>query len=573
MPQDALTLRFLAEELNLALAGAKVNKIAQPSADEIVMTLYVKGKTVRYVLSANGAACRVAPAYGERENPLVAPNFCMLLRKYLTGATLEKAERVGDDRILRLAFTNKNDFFEIERKELYAEIMGKYSNLILTGDGVILGSIKSYAFDETNKRPLLTGMRYDLPPAQDKLPPAQSELERCFAAFPGGSVGDYLFRCVRGLAKSTADEIAFRFFAGQPERMDGETARRFAAAVSAFPGEDYAPCVLRREEVPVDFFVSPYRSLSGEYRMFDSLLAAEGWFYEQRERAKLFAEKKRRVLQYVAQAEKKLVRRRAVIAEKELDCRDCEELRVKGELLTAYAYRIPKGAECAELENYYDPENRPIAIRLDGRMSAAENAQAYFKRYQKKKRTLAAIRPQKEEVAAELSYLASVRAEAELAEQAEDFSGLEAELAENGYLKRPKERGKPGKKAKEPDYYRYEIEGFTVKAGRNNLSNDYLTSSARGGDLWLHTKGYHSAHVIVEKSARPFPESVIREAARICAYYSEGRNSGKIEVDYTLRRFVKKPAGAKSGFVFYTDFKTIVVDPDRNESFLEPKRR
>lgn len=570
MPQDAFTLRFLAEELNRTLAGAKVNKIAQPSADEVVMTFYVGGKTVRYALSANSAACRVAPSYGERENPLVAPNFCMLLRKYLTGATLERVERVGDDRILRLTFSNKNDFFEIERKELYAEIMGKYSNLILVGDGMILGSIKTYAFDETNKRPLLTGMRYELPPAQEKLPQEQEEIERCFAAFSGGSAGGYLFRCIRGFAKSTADEIAFRFAKKYPDRMD---ARLFAAAVTAFPGEDYAPCVLIRDGIPIDFFVSPYRSLEGTYRTFDSLLEAEGWFYDQRERARLFGEKKRRVLQHIAQAEKKLVKRCTVITEKELDCRDCEELRIKGELLTAYAYRIPKGAEHAELENYYDPENRPIVVRLDGRLSVTENAQAYFKRYQKKKRTLAAIRPQREEVESELSYLSSVRAEAELAEQAEDFADLESELAENGYLKLPREGKKSEKKPKEPAYYRYEIDGFTVKVGKNNLSNDYLTSSARGGDLWLHTKGYHSSHVIVEKGVRPFSEKVIEEAARVCAYYSEGRGSSKIEVDYTLRRFVKKPSGAKSGFVFYTDFKTVVVDPDPNEAFLEPKHR
>lgn len=568
MPQDALTIRRCAEELNEELAGAKVNKVAQPTADEVILTFYRNGKTTRFVFSANAASCRISPVYGEQENPPVAPNFCMLLRKHLTGAVLERAERVGEERIIKLTFSGKNDFFETEKKELYAEIMGKYSNLILVGDGAVLGSVKSYPFDETNKRPLIVGMRYELPPAQEKIPLRKEALRGYLAGYAGGGLGAYLFRGVAGLANTTAGEMAYRFFGeGEPDRLNREQAEAFADFILAF-SEEFKPCVLVRDEKPIDFFLSPYRSLSGEYRFFPTLLEAEGWFYGRKEELKRFAERKQRVLHLVAHAEKKLMKRLSVIADKEFDCRDMEEERVKGELLTANGYRVPKGAERVELENYYDPACRPLAIRLDKNLTANENAQAYFKRYQKKKRTLAAVLPQREEVEAERRYLSTVRAEAELAERAEEFAALEAELAENGYLRLSGKADRGKKRTKEPECRVYLIGGFTVKAGKNNLSNDFVTSNARSGDLWLHTKGYHSAHVVIERGSGDFPEEVILRAAQICAYYSEGRNGSKIQVDYTLKKHVKKPPKAKSGFVFYTDFKTIIADPDKNEAYL-----
>ncbi len=555
MPQDAYTLKILTNDLNAVLAGGKVNKITQPDGNEVYMNIYADRKNYRLVISASVSSARVCTSSDERDNPLTALNFCMLLRKHLLGATVNKIELDGFDRVVKITFSTLGDFFESEEKILYAEIMGKYSNVILTANGKILGALKTAGIEEASLRPLITGMAYTSPPQQDKLAPTDLKLKNLCDNCNAFNKGEFLFENVKGLSKQTADEIAYNY----PNDL-------YNGLQTFLNGNDYSPCVGFLNGKLVDFFAKEYKSLALEYKKFDTLLQAEEYYFYHKEKAKRFNELKTKLFESVKKEEKKFEKRLKIILEKQLDCKNLENDRVKGELIISNIYKIKKGDKTLTTLNYYDGSE--VTITLDENLSPQDNAQKFFKRYNKQKRTLVAVEPQKKQVEEELEYVKSLYAEIDRAETVEDLSVIEEELKTQGYIKKQSAKKK---KAEVKKYLEYEVEGFLIKVGRNNVENDELTFSARGKDIWLHTKTYHSSHVIVETCGRTVPDKVLTVAAEICAYYSAGKNGAKIEVDYTEKRFVKKPKGAKPGFVIYTDFKTLVVNPLKREEFLKYK--
>lgn len=550
MPQDAFTLNYLAKELNALLAGGKVNKITQPNENEFYMNIYAARKNYRVVVSASVASARVCTSSEEKENPANAYNFCMLLRKHLLGATLTSVALAGFDRVIKLTFAGSDEFYEPEEKVLYAEIMGKYSNAVLTLGGKILGALKTAGLEEASKRPLMAGLTYSPPPEQDKLLPYDPELK---AALGVTNVGETLFNRVKGISARTADEIA-HCTVGDP----------FEYLNDFIFNSKTDPCVGFDGGRIVDFFVKPYKSLELEYKKFPSLIAAEEYFYGEKERAKKFSDTVRRLTECVKKEEKKFEKRLKIILDKQLDCKDYETDRIKGEIILSNIYRVKKGDKALSADNYYT--GGEITVRLDENLTPQENAQKYFKKYNKQKRTLAAVAPQKEEVDAELDYVKALYGEIARAETVAELTDVEEELYAAGYLKKNE---KKKKKPAPPKFINYFIDGFTVKVGRNNVENDLLTGSARPKDVWLHTKAYHSAHVIIEAAGRAPSEKAKLIAAEICAYFSDGRDGAKIDVDYTEKRFVKKPKGAKPGFVVYTDFATLTVNPSKHEEFLK----
>ena len=301
----------------------------------------------------------------------------------------------------------------------------------------------------------------------------------------------------------------------------------------------------------------PYPEKGGTYEFFPSLTEAAAYCYEKKERLKNDAEQKRKLLSAASAYEKKQQKKLAIALEKQRAAENLEDDRVCGELITANIYRLKKGDERATLYDYYADRERAIA--LDKNLSPSENAQRYFKKYNKQKKTLEAVRPQIEEANAELEYAKALASEIGLAESDADFAEIARELRDAGILR----SDAPAKKRTEelPSRERvYEIGGFTVRAGRNNLQNDRVTGRAKPEHLWLHVKNYHGCHVIIEGTGR-YPDEVVRAAAEIAAYYSDGRTGDKIPVDYCRKKFVKKPPKAKSGQVFYTDFKTAFVTP------------
>ena len=534
MPQDAFTLRLNALELNAALSGGKINKINQPEREEVTFLIYTGKKVLKLALNVNASDCGVYFTEASKENPAVAPNFCMLLRKHLQNAEIKEISLVGFERILAFRFYCASDFSATE-KILYAEIMGKYSNLVLTENGVILGALKTTAIGENNKRLIFTGAKYALPLPQDKVDPTDyPALFELLQTAPEEGLADFLFQHVRSIAPVTAEGIIKSYGGGI-----------FAKHVYDYLfSDEITACVTERD------FLARWQENA---TLFPSLSAAQAHFYGKRRQEKGVASLRRKLLSAVQSAVKKQEKRLLQITQKQTDCKDAELNRIKGELLTANLWKIEKGSKGCELDNFYGEGT--IRILLDPTRSPSENAQNYFKKYRKEKRTLEVLAPQEEETRSELKYLSSLLACAEFARDTDDLAALEEELVSAGILK---VQGARKKKEATVPFRSFEKEGFRILAGRNNLENDKLVRSSKPDDLWLHAKAYHSSHVVIKTEGRKVPDSVLLFAAQICAQYSEGKGD-KVPIDYCEIKYVKKPPKSKAGFVIYTDYKTILT--------------
>ncbi len=539
MPQDAFTLRYIAKELDSTLKGGRVNKIVQPSRDEISLLLYAGRRVLRLVLCTGAQDCGAYFSDTEPEVPLVAPNFCMLLRKHLQSAELLSVTLVGFERILMFTLRCVSDFSTCER-QLYLEVMGKYSNLVLVENGVILGALKTTSLDMTAKRMIFPGVKYELPAPQDKVNPLDEGALRAVCTHPEGDLAHYLFTRISGIAPVTAAQIAGSFRGGDL----AEHVKNFIFS------EEVSPCVQMREGLPCEFSAHTM----SESTPFESLLDAEKYYYGERKARKDLEARARRLGSVLSAALKKQEKRLAQTLDKQRECADCELLRVKGELLTANLYALHRGMQGVELENWEN--GKPVKITLDATLSPAQNAQSYFKRYRKQKRTLEMLAPQEAETRAELEYLKSLQAEVNSAETMEDLASAEEELLAAGLLKAPQERTK--KKA-EIAYRTYQKDGFTVFAGRNNLQNDRLVRGGSPEDVWLHARQYHSCHVLIKTEGRAVPDSVIAFAAALAAKYSDAHGE-RIPVDCCKLKYVKKPPKSRAGFVTYSQFTTVLGD-------------
>lgn len=545
MPQDAFTLRFVARELDGTLAGGKINKINQPEREEVSLLIYTGKRTVKLTLNANASDCGAYFTDGDKENPLTAPNFCMLLRKHLSGAQILGVSLAGFERILVFRLLCASDFSMRERV-LYAEIMGKYSNLVLTENGIILGALKTTSLDENYKRIICPGAKYAFPAPQDKTDPSDfPALRETLKGVPETDRAGFLFRSVAGLAPCTAEQIAGAYRGGD-----------FALHVYEYIfSDEVSPCVLVRGGAPADFFARSVRGATP----FSTLSEAQSYFYNARREKKSFEAQARKLTSAVGAIKKKQEKRLAQNLEKQRQCQSCETDRVKGELITANLHALTRGMRACELYNYYDEAGGTLKIALDEALTPAQNAQNYYKRYRKQKRTLEVLAPQEQDTRAELDYCESVFSALAAAENTEDLQSVEEELLAAGILKAPKERAK--KRKAEIPFRTYEREGIRILAGRNNLQNDRLIRTGAPDDIWLHAQKYHSAHVLIKTEGRSVPESVLLYAAEVCAKFSDGKGD-KIPVDYCLLKNVKKPPKAKAGFVIYNEYKTLYVSSE-----------
>ena len=549
MPQDAFTLKYVTEELDKRLCGGKVSRINQPQNDELTLFIYTAEGTVKLEICAHAQNCRINLTHGGKDAPKAASSFCMLLRKHLNGAKVLSVAQPRFERIAAITFDCRDEFAQAERV-LYCEIMGKYSNVILAEGGKILGALKTTSLEAGAKRLLFTGAKYELPEPQDKANPLDLlSLEGAMHNYAGGDRARFLANAVTGISYATACDIEARF-------CGNACAKDIYDYVA---GRYNSPCVTYREGAPDDFKASWFGS---EKREFGSVLEAQEAYYAYVSEKKAFEDRKRRLAGALKSAEKKCEKRLAQIIMREQECLGIEDVKLAGELITANIYAIERGAKEFKAVNYYDENMPEVTISLDPRLTPAQNAQKYYKKYAKLKRTVTALAAQRGDAEAENSYLASIRHAIDSAEEIADFDGIEAELEAAGILKAAQtERGKKKKEERRAPYRRYEYGGFTILAGRNNVQNERLTRSLAEGDIWLHAQKYHSSHAAILTDGRKVPDGVIKIAAEICAYYSEGRDSGKVPVDYTYKKYVKKPSGAKTGFAVYTDYKTAVAQP------------
>ena len=560
MPQDSFHIKRLMAELSPLLQGGKVNRVSQADKDEITLIIYTGFQTVKLVLSTNASFARVCLSEREKEPAPVAPNFCMLLRKHILGGEILGVKQLGNERIAVIELLCKNDFSEAKR-ELVAELMGKYSNLLLVENGVILGALKTTSL-ETSKRVLFPGAKYLPPEPQDKCDPldtaALSALEKDYFALrerTQENVAEFIFSHVAGIALPTAREMA--------KRIRGEIA---PFVKTFFKSEPCTPCVAYAGGKPCDFFAFDVLGA----KPAPSLAKAEDIFYTFREDEKLFFEKKQRALGAARTLKKKAAKNVATTLDKLKDAQSADENKLKGELITANLYRLKKGDSSLVCENWFSERQQQVKIALDPTLPPAQNAQRYFKTYAKQKRTTEILSARLALEQAEEDYAESILSFLERAEQFDDVKEIETELISLGLLRAPTEKI-GGKKHKDtpPSFRVFDVDGFVVLAGRNNLQNDRLLRDADGDDLWLHTQKYHSSHVIIKTEKRAVPDGVLETAAQICAYYSDGKNGDKIPVDYCPKKRVKKPSKAKAGFVTYTDYKTVLVSPHPHDELKQ----
>ena len=569
MPQDAFHIRRLAQELNTFLVGGRINRISQVNKDELTFIVYTGKTTVKLILSANASNARVCLSLTEKEPAPVAPNFCMLLRKHLQNAEILEVRQHEFERIVELVVHCTTDFSECDRV-LHCELMGKYSNVVLTEKGVILGALKTTALESENHRLLLAGVKYEYPAPQDKLSPfdgagMRSRLQNYLSTHTDGwekeGLSLFLFENVVGLAMPTAREIVRR----AAERNQGADILSESAAVPLWEfvgefcqNEPNRPCLKMQNGGYADFFAFP---VAGGVET-PSLCKAEDEFYTARESKKGFEDKKRKLETTVRNLKKKQTKKLQETLERLKDAEKAEEYRIKGELLTANLYRVEKGMKEVELENWYSPDMEKVKIALDATMPPSKNAQRYFKTYNKYKRAKEILTPMLQKEESEIDYTDSVGAAIAAAETELDLKEIETELMEMGLLRAPKERVGGKKKEQAIPFREYEHGGMKIYAGRNNIQNDRLLRAAAPEDIWLHTQKYHSSHVIIVTDGGQVRDETLLFAAEICAYYSDGKDGDKIPVDYCKRKFVKKPSKSKAGFVTYTDYKTVLVTPN-----------
>ena len=545
MPQDAFTIKFVVKELSERLVGGKISKITQSDRDSLTFIIYTQNGSVKLDICLSARACRMSLTDSDKPVPQVAPGFCMLLRKHLQNAQITAITQLEYERVVMIDFDCTSEFEHLHMR-LYVELMGKYSNAVLTQNEVILGALKTTAIGENTKRVLFSGVKYSLPEPQEKILPNDiTALEGAFE-YAAGDMAKFISEKVKGVAYSTALDIVDTF-------GENLTARDVNSYIC---GGQSNPCVTFIGGEPSDFKA---RSCSPDRREYPSVLDAQKAYYDYQYKKQTFDEAKKKLLGALSGAVKKLEKRLQTINQKLLDCRDADDVKLKGELITANIYAISRGMDSFEAVNYYDENCGKIKIALDRTLSPSQNAQKYYKRYAKLKRTQETVSAQRGETEEKLNYLSSISAHIYAADGIFDLEEITEELKQIGLIKEVV-KGKK-QKPKITPFRTFEIEGFRVLAGRNNIQNDRLIKSISGGDTWLHTQGYHSSHVAIISEGREIPDSVLLAAAEICAYYSDGRNGTKIPVDYTRRKFVKKPPAANAGFVIYTDYKTILVEP------------
>jgi len=567
---DGLLMGFLAREINAALSGGRVDRATQPDHDLVVLGVRNGGKNHRLLLCATPGYTRLHLSEKAYENPAEAPMFCMLLRKHLAGGRFLSAEQLFGDRLLRLRFSAMDEMGDPREKLLYFEAMGKHSNLSLVQDGVILDSLRHVTLQMSRVRQMLPGQPYLMPPGQDKLAPEEADSDTLAARMEaaGGPLSRFLAGNVAGLGAASAEEAAFRA-AGRPDALIQEldieqTASALARFFRELPGMAAPMLLSDAEGTPAAALPFPFLSLpAARQSPRQTLSEAVETLYFERDLANRFSQRAAGLKKALRNAQERLGRKLALLEEEILTQEEAEELRKKGELLTAGLHAVPKGAEESTLPDYYT--GGQITVALDKALTPAQNAQRYFTRYRKAHTARKLAGEQKQKALADLSMLEEALYFLDAAQSARELAEIRAPLAEAGLLRR--ESGQKGKKKEAPSRptaYR-SPEGFLIRAGRSAAQNEQLLKAAMPDDLWLHAKDVPGSHVLVSAQGRRVPEATLRLAAGLAAFHSKAHGQ-TTRVDYTPRKNVRKTPGGAPGQVHYTGEKSLMAGMSAQEA-------
>lgn len=562
MPLDAITLHALTLELKAA-EGARIDRVQQPEKDKILLSLRTREGNRRVLISAAASGARVHFTAESFENPAEPPMFCMLLRKHLIGAHIRKIEQPDWERMLLIRLDTRDEMGDESEKTLAVELIGRSANVILVGaDGRIIDCLRRMEYGGEG-RGVLPGMIYRLPPKQEKLhflTCSAEELRYAIDAMEEGTELDKaLIQSFSGLSPLICRELAYR------SRNSKDLLEKNALSLrETVEADDFSPMLVSLDDTAKDFsFLSINQyGTAGKNERFDSFSELLDSFYARRDRAESRRRRSRELMKTVKTAYERTVRKLSVQKEELAQTENREEIRRQAELITANMYRIRKGQRELLCENYFEEGYPEIAIPLDPLKTPQQNAAALYKEFTRKKAAKEHLTTLIGEGEKQCDYLAAVLDEIERAENERDLADIRRELKETGYLKKTKTTKADRAKPQAPLRF-ISSDGLEILVGRSNMQNDELTFKlARRTDLWLHVQKLHGSHVVLRTDGIEPPLRSIEEAASLAAYYSQGREAGKIPVDITQIHFVKKPAGALPGAVLYTDYSTVFVAPD-----------
>lgn len=572
MSLDGIMVAAIKGDLNKNLIGGRIDKVYQ--VDNHLITLLVRNNNYNYklLLSSHPQFSRVNITDKNFSNPVKAPDFCMLLRKYLIRGTIVSIEQPDFERILNIeVLLHKNKY------NLFVEIMGKYSNIILVNqDGIVLDSIKRITEDISRERQLYPGIKYKFPPKQNKANPLLINKEdyynRIDNDFTQSSYKAIMYN-FRGIGPYSAREIVFRAGLNPSKSYNDLTIDEkeqiwieFNKKTNEIKNDNFQPTAgMDGEQIT---YISPFplNHLDIKQREFENTGQLLDFYYQIEIVEKELNLVKKQLNAIVNNFMKKNLKKQKKFRKQLKIGENAEEFKRLGELITANIYQLKRGMKVVELIDYYDSDQKTIKIKLDPKLSPSDNAQKYYRKYNKAKKSVKHLKKQIGILRHEERYLEQVLLNIEQAESKEELGEIREELVKEGYIKEKKKKKNKGRKNNKPLPPQKFIssKGYDILVGRNNQQNDYLTKKiANSQDLWLHVKDLAGSHVIIRNHTRDeIPNETINEAAILAAYYSKGRMSENVPIDYTEVKNVKKPSGAKPGLVYYEDYQTIYATPD-----------
>lgn len=596
MAFDGITIANITKELHDTLLGGRIYKIAQPESDELLLTIKSGGNQYRLLLSADASLPLVYLTETNKPSPMTAPGFCMLLRKHLQNARITAITQPGLERIIHFHLEHLNELGDLCEKKLIVEVMGKHSNIIFCDDKEqIIDSIKHISGMVSSVREVLPGRPYFIPRTQDKYNPlrfskqyTQGDASLFLKTEEDNESLTYVNLCTHilgkpmplykalygtytGLSPIIAQEICFRagIDADMPANVLEDAAlssvyETLTAMMEDITGGVFSPVIIyeksSRSHTPIEFAALPLTLYADkESKAFPSISEVLERYYAEKSTVTRIRQKSVDLRRIVQTALERNVKKYDLQLRQMKDTEKKDKYKVYGELINTYGYNVEPGAKSMEALNYYT--NETVTIPLDDTLTPQENAQKYFDKYGKLKRTYEALSELTVQVKEEIEHLESILTALDIAMQEEDLTQIKEELVESGYIRR-KGGSKKAKITSRPFHY-LSSDGFHIYVGKNNLQNDELTFKfATGGDWWFHAKQMPGSHVVLKTEGAEVPDRAFEEAARLAAYYSKGRGQDKVEIDYVRKKQVKKPAGAKPGFVVYYTNYSMTIDTD-----------
>lgn len=570
MAFDGITISNIVYELKNTLLDGRINKIAQPEEDELLLTIKTRSGQQRLYISASASLPLIYLTDTNKPSPMTAPNFCMLLRKHINNGRITNITQPKLERIIQFEVEHLDELGDLCKKYLIVEIMGKHSNIIFCNDSYrIIDSIKHVSAQMSSVREVLPGRDYFIPETVEKLNPLNvsfTDFSAFLASKPTG-LAKAIYTSFTGVSPVVAEEICY--LSGidssvSPKDLSDDLMihlyKQFLIFFDQIPSASYKPTIYYNGTEPKEFSALPL-SHFGEYEVkyFGSMSALLETYYASKNTITRIRQKSVDLRKIVQTALERNRKKYDLQAKQILDTENRDKYRIYGELINTYGYGLEEGSKELECFNYYT--NEDIKIPLDNTKSAKENAQKYFDKYNKQKRTYEALVDLIEETKAEIEYLDSVSNALDIALSEDDLSQIKEELADAGYVKR-KFTKKKVKIHSKPFHY-ISSDGYHIYVGKNNIQNEELTFDfAVGNDWWFHAKGCPGSHVIVKTNGDELPDRTFEEAGKLAAYYSKNRGNDKVEIDYIEKKHVKKPKGGKPGFVVYYTNYSLMIDSD-----------